>query len=414
MRDLIRQVLQGYKSLKLERQDEGYVLFTGLEPDTRQPVSIKILPRLLGKDPKIADRFGDLARSIRQLNHPNIASIRKVGEESGLPYVITRALERSHSLAAKLDQPWAVDTAADVVSQVGQALEHAYNKGVVHGDLTPENVVVQDDGRVLVTDFGMSELIELVGGETKKAASPYLAPERVAGGAADGRADVYSLAAILYSMLAKRKPQVVTGEVLPPSRFNPDVPPAMDKAVVKALAPDPAARYPDVRTFLAALAATTLVPASDQVQAVTPAGRCPHCGTEKQRGRFCRKCGQRLKQAEPAGPSGPPVDKSVLDEPIQVSKVEVKGFTVGKGVELTETVIAQPMPVVSGELAGDFPEPLEMPKMDMQVLWPSLGDHPMIAMPDPPAMPVVDWAEVAPPMPEVPIIEDIPTDREND
>jgi hypothetical protein len=108
------------------------------------------------------------------------------------------------------------------------------------------------------------------------------------------------------------------------------------------------------------------------------------------------------------------VDKSVLDEPIQVSKVEVKGFTVGKGVELTETVIAQPMSVASGELAGDFPEPLEMPKMDMQVLWPSLGDHPMIAMPDPPAMPVVDWAEVAPPMPEVPTIEDIPVDREND
>ena len=414
MRDLIRQVLQGYKSLKLERQDGGYVLFTGQEPDTRQPVSIKILPRLLGDDPQIAARFGALARSIRQLNHPNIASIRKVGEESGLPYVITRALEKGHSLAAELDQPWAIDTAADIVTQVGQALEHAYNKGVVHGDLTPESVVVQDDGRVLVTDFGMSELLELVGGETKKAASPYFAPERVAGEAADGRADVYSLAAIFYSMLAKRQPQVVKGEVLPPSRFNPDVSPAMDKVVVRALAPDPAARYPDVKTFLTALGATTLVPAGDQVQVGTPDGRCPRCGAERQKGRFCRKCGLRLERVQPAGPSLPAVEESVLDEPIQVSKVEVTGFSVGSGVELRETVIAQPMPVASGELAGEFPQPLKMPKMDMRVLWPSLDDEAVIAMPEPLTMPVIDWAEIAPPMPEVPTFEYVPTDKETD
>jgi hypothetical protein len=414
MRDLIRQVLKGYKSLKLEGQDEGYVLFSGQEPDTRQQVSIKILPRLLGEDPKIADRFTDLSRAIRQLNHPNIASIRKVGEESGLPYVITRALEKGHPLAADLDQPWAVDTAADVVAQVGQALEHAYKKGVVHGDLTPENIVVQEDGRIQVTDFGMSELIELVGGETKKATTPYMAPERVAGGGADGRADVYSLAAILYSMLAKRQPQVVKGEVMPPSRFNPDVSPAMDKAVVKALAPDPADRYPDVKTFLAALASTMLVPAADRAEAVAPDGRCPRCGAEKQRGRFCRKCGLRLVQPEPDAPSATSLEESVLDEPIQVTKVEVTDFAMGSGVEITETVIAQPMPVASAELVGEFPEPLEMPKMDIQALWPSQGAQPMIALPDPPVMPVIDWAEIAPPMPEVPGIEDIPADSEND
>lgn len=413
MRDLIRQVLQGYKSLKLERQDGGYVLFSGQESDTRQTVSIKILPRLLGDDPQIAARFGALARSIRQLNHPNIASVRKVGEESGLPYVVTRALEKGRSLAVELDQPWAIDTAADIVTQVGQALEHAYNKGVVHGDLTPESVVVQDNGHVLVTDFGMNELMALVGGETRKAASPYLAPERVAGGAADGRADVYSLAAIFYSMLAKRQPQVVKGEVLPPSRFNPDVSPSMDKVVVKALAPDPADRYPDVKTFLVALGATTLVPASDQAQATTPDGRCPRCGAEKQKGRFCRKCGLRLEQAQPAGLPQSPVERSVLDEPIQVSKVEVTGFTIGRGVELTETVIAQPMPVASDQLAGEFPQPLEMPKMDMQAMWPSLGDEAVVAMPEPLTMPVIDWDEVAPPMPEVPTIEDIPANKEN-
>jgi serine/threonine protein kinase len=414
MRDLIRQILQGYKSLQLEKREEGYVVFTGKEPDTQQTVSIKIMPHLLGSDPQIASRFNGLARTIRQLNHPNIASVRKVGEEAGLPYLITRAIEKGHALAAKLDQPWAVDTAADVVMQAGQALEHAYNKGVVHGGLTPDNVVVQDDGRVLVTDFGLSELMELVGGSAKQAASPYLAPERVSGQAVDPRADVYSLAAILYSMLAKRQPQVVKGEVLPPSRFNPDVPPAMDDVVVRALAPDPNDRYPDVKTFLAAFGSTTLVPPKEKAQAVTASGSCPHCGAEKQKGRFCRKCGQRLEPAQPAAPSLPKLERSVLDEPIQVTKVEVGRVKVGKGVEVHDTVIAEPMVVVSDDLEVEFPELMEIPRLDVESLWPSLGDEPMIAMPEPPAMPDIDWAEIAPPMPEVPVISDTPVDEESD
>jgi hypothetical protein len=427
MRDLIRQILQGYKSLSLEKQDGGYVLFTGTEPDTQQPVSIKIMPHLLGSDPQIASRFNDLARTIRQLNHPNIASVRRVGEESGLPYVITRALEKGHSLAASLDQPWAVDTAADVVMQVGQALEHAYNKGVVHGGLTPDNVVVQDDGRVLVTDFGLSDLMDLVGSRAKTAASPYLAPERVSGQAADSRADVYSLAAILYSLLTKRQPQVVKGEVLPPSRFNPDVPQAMDDVVVRALAPNPQDRYPDVKTFLTAFGSTTLVPPEEKAQAIAGGQTCPRCGTENQTGRFCRKCGLRLEPvpAKPAAPSRPApakpaaqplaqVERSVLDEPIQVTRVEVGRIQVGKGIEVQDTVISKPMAVASEDLEVEFPELLEIPRLDIESLWPSLGDQPMIAMPEPPAMPDIDWAEIAPPMPEVPDISDIRVDEEND
>jgi hypothetical protein len=411
VRDLIRQVVSGYKSLKLEGQEEGYVVFTGQESDTRQAVSIKILPRLLGRDPQIAKQFQGLARTIRQLNHPNIASVRKVGEESGLPYIVTRAIEKAQPLAAKLDQPWAVDTAADVVMQVGHALEHAYNKGVVHGTLTPDNVVIQEDGRVFVTDFGLNELMKLVGVQVKEAASPFLSPERMAGGSADARDDVYSLAAILYSLLSKRTPQVVKGEVLPPGRFNSDVPEKMDAVIVKALAQDPADRYPDVKSFLAALGAVTLAPVVvEKGQLVTPGGRCPNCGARDQAGRFCRKCGVRLKQreAEKAQP------RSKLDEPIQITKIDVGHVQVGEGVRVYETTIAQPMMVATGELSAEFPRPLEMPKMDAESLWPAMGDEPLIAMPEPPAMPVIDWAEIAPDMPEVPQIEDIVIGRESD
>ena len=424
MRDLIRQILEGYKSLKLEGQEEGYVQFSGQDPNSRQPVSIKILPRPLGSDPQISKRFKDLSRAVRQLNHPNIAAVRKAGDEAGLPYIVTRALEKGHSLAAKLDQPWAVDVAADVVSQVGMALEHAYNKGVVHGGLTPDSVVVQDDGRVLVTDFGLDEMMSLVGVEAKKAASPFLAPERQAGGSADARADVYSLAALLYSMLAKRQPQVVNGQVQPPSRFNPDVSQRMDDVVVRALAPNPADRYPDVRTFLTALGASTVVPSEQRALEIESGTRCPSCGAQNQSGRFCRKCGARLGKPstsaspKPSVPSQPParertIEESVLDEPIQVTKVDVGRVRIGKGIEMSETVIARPMAVAGSDLEVEFPEPLDMPELDVHQ-WADFEHRPVIAMPEPPEMPSIDWAEIAPPMPTVPVIEDDPASGESD
>jgi hypothetical protein len=411
MRDLIRQIVENYKSLKLEGQNEGYVLFSGQDPDTRQPVQIKILPRLLGEDPQIAARFRRLSQAIRQLNHPNIAPTQAVGEKAGLPYVVTRAIERAQPLADKLNQPWAVDSAADLVMQVGQGLEHAYNKGVVHGSLTPQNIVVQDSGRVAVTDFGLAELLDLIGVHVRQAASPFLAPERLAGTPADARADVYSLGAILYSLLARRMPQVVQGQVLAPSRFNPEVPPAMDQVVVKALAPDPTDRYPDVKSFLAALGAVTLAPAAEKVLSVTPGGRCPRCGAENQTGRFCRKCGTRLAPQKAAAPPAPAQAK--LEDAIQVTKVDVGHIEVGKGVEVQQTTIAQPLTITGEDLEVQFPKPLDMPQVDLENLWPSLSSSAAISMPEPPPMPVIDWADIAPPMPEVPSMEDIPVSKED-
>jgi hypothetical protein len=412
MRDLVRQIVDGYKSLELEGQDEGYVLFRGQEPDNRLPVWIKILPRLLGEDPQIATRFRGLAQAIRQLNHPNIATVREVGEKAGLPYVVTRAIEKAHPLAAKLEQPWAVDAAADLAMQVGQAMEHAYSKGVIHGSLSPEKVMVEEDGRVRVTDFGLSELLDLVGVQAKQTASPYLAPERAAGEKASAPADVYSLAAILYGLLAKRPPQVVQGEVLPPSRFNPDVPEAMDRVVVQALAPDPVNRYPDVRSFLAALGSVTLAPAIKKAQPGRAGVRCPRCGSKDQSGRFCRKCGTRLEH--PAEARTPTPAKSKLDEPIQITKIDVGHIEVGAGVEVQRMTIAQPLPVATGEHADLFPDPLPMPEVDLEGMWPGGADQAPIAMPEPPRMPIIDWAEIAPPMPEVPAISDTPIEEEMD
>jgi serine/threonine protein kinase len=425
MRDLMRQIVDGYRALKLESQDQGYVIFSAQDPDSRESLSIKILPRLLGQDPQIAQRFQALAQAIRRLNHPNIVPIRKVGDESGLPYLVTRALDKVQPLADRLDQPWAVDAAADLVMQVGAALEHAYQRGVLHGELTPEDIVLERDGRVLVSNLGLSELLSLVGAQATEVASPFLAPERVAGERPQAPADVYSLGAILYALLAHRPPQVVAGQVLPPSRFHPDVPEAMDRVVVKALAPDPADRYPDVKSFAAALGSVSLA-ARGETAPPDGAGRpCPHCGTANQTGKFCRNCGTPLEPREARDPhashrpdrreTGPvSPQKSMLDEPIQITRIDVGSIEVGKGIEVQETVIARPTSVATGEVGAAFPELLPMPELDLHDLWPGSESEPAVTMPKPPPMPTVDWGEIAPRMPEVPTIEDISRNRESD
>jgi hypothetical protein len=215
-------------------------------------------------------------------------------------------------------------------------------------------------------------------------------------------------------MLAKRMPQVVNGEVLPPSRFNPDVPEDMDKVLIKALSPEPEDRYPDAKSFLAAFGAVSLLPKVQKAPAGAAGVDCPHCGAGNQTGRFCRKCGQRLKRPEPVPSARSTSSGSVLDEPIQVTKVDVGYVEVGSGVEQKETVIAQPMMVATGDLAVEFPTPLEMPRLDLQDLWPETEQHPLVSMPELPEMPIIDWDEVAPPMPEVPKIYDISADEVED
>jgi serine/threonine protein kinase len=411
MRDLVRQTVEGYKSLKLEEQEEGTIIFSAQEPDSKRRVIIKILTQLLDEDPQIAHRFRGLSRTIRQLNHPNITAVRDVGENAGLPYVVTRAIEKAQPLADKLDLPWAVDSAADLAMQIGHALEHAYKKGVLHGSLSPDNVVVADNGKVLVDDFGLAQVRELSRTHLEQVASPYLAPERLAGEPADARADVYSLATILYGLLAKRTPQTVGGQILPPSRFNPDVPKAMDQVVTKALSPEPEDRYPDVKTFLAALGSVTLVPKEAADDKTAPAGACTRCGATRQTGRFCRKCGARLKPEAKAA-SQRPSSSSILDEPIQVTKVEVGKVKTGEGPRIEKISILQPLSVTSGEIAAQFPEPLEMPELGSQDLWEVVMSDSQITMPDALEMPVIDWAEAAPPMPEVPVFEDSEKDAD--
>jgi hypothetical protein len=107
------------------------------------------------------------------------------------------------------------------------------------------------------------------------------------------------------------------------------------------------------------------------------------------------------------------LEEAVLDEPIQVTKVDVGRVHVGKGIDVGETVIAQPIAVASPDLEAEFPDLLPMPELDVQ-WWSAIEQEPALIMPEPPPMPDIDWAEIAPVMPEVPKIEDDAAGGESD
>jgi hypothetical protein len=391
MRDLINQIAQSYRSARVAAQDPALIEVSAQEADSKKPVVIQILRSLLPQDPQIAARFRALAQGIRQLNHPNIAAIRDVGEKGGLPYVVVRALEKAQPLATRLGQPWAVDAAADVAMQAGEALEHAYKKGVLHGNLTPDSLWVEENGHVQVTGLGIRQILDLLQVKAQQAKPGYAAPERLAGKLADARTDIYSLAAVLYSLLARRAPVVIQGKVLPPSRFNADVPAQMDEVIVKALAQDAAGRYPDVHSFVAALGAVMLAPAIRAAVTRATAPRiCPKCGTRNKVGRFCTKCGAALPEPAADQAEAAPEAQAVLP---------------GAETEEAPEVRAGLAVVTTGELSVRFPDPLPMPEIGLEQTWARLAGDISLAMPTPPEMPVIDWAEIAPPMPEIPAIK---------
>jgi hypothetical protein len=176
----------------------------------------------------------------------------------------------------------------------------------------------------------------------------------------NSHANVYSLTAVLCSLLAKRETQVVDGKVLPSSRSKPDAPQEMDQVVVETLSADTEDRLPEVRSLVATLGSVILALALVKAKKTPHTSACPQSGADRQTGRFCRKSGTRLDRHPPAAP---PAAESILDEPIQVTEVTVGRVRIGKGIVVRQTAItSSPVPMATGELAAEFPEPLGLPK----------------------------------------------------
>jgi eukaryotic-like serine/threonine-protein kinase len=237
--------------------------------DTRldRAVAVKVMNAGLAADEQFTERFVREARAAARLSHPNAVSVFDQGDDDGLLFLAMEYVP-GHTLRDQLRDrgPMSASAALTMLDPILSALAAAHDAGFVHRDVKPENVLITDDGRVKMADFGLaralitSRSVASSGGVLIGTVS-YLAPEQVIEGAADARSDVYSVGVMLYEMLTGRKPHLgdspiqvaykhVHENVPPPSLHVGGVPPYLDALVARATARDRDLRPADAKVFL--------------------------------------------------------------------------------------------------------------------------------------------------------------------
>lgn len=239
---------------------------------------------------EVFDRFRREARTAARLSHPNIVPLHAFGEVEGMPYVVMGYV-RGESLATRLrrDGKLPEDEGRRVLAEIADALDHAHRQGVVHRDVKPDNVLLEDEsGRALLTDFGVAKALGK--GDTLTRAGSivgtphYMSPEQAAGrGDIDGRSDIYSLGVMAYAMLAGRLPfeggtaadvltKHLTQEPPPLRSLATALSDSTAQVVDRCLAKDPARRWSDARSLKLALGAVEESPLPDALHAVEGKG----------------------------------------------------------------------------------------------------------------------------------------------
>ena len=232
-----------------------------------RPVAVKVLFPEYATDPSFVERFRREAQAAANLNQPNVVSVYDWGQEAGTYYIVMEYVEgRSLAEIIRAEGPLHPDRAADIASDIASALSFAHRNGVVHRDIKPGNVLINNAGQVKVTDFGIARAIagspadNLTQAGAVMGTATYLSPEQAQGQPADPRSDVYSLSVVLYEMVTAGPPftgetpvaiayKHVQEEPVPPSRYNSDVPAELEAICLHGLSKEAANRYESAEAF---------------------------------------------------------------------------------------------------------------------------------------------------------------------
>lgn len=220
------------------------VVYKAEQPSLGRTVALKVLsPALLG-EPRFMERFSREAAAMARLRHPNIVTIHDFGVHGGIPYLVMEHIE-GNTLRKQLGAgPLPPVRAMKIASDLCEALASAHGQGVVHRDVKPENILIDREGRVKITDFGLAQFAQesnpvLTGPETRLGTPNYIAPEQIERShAVDHRADLYSLGVVLYEMLTGELP---IGHFKPPSKIA-RVDSRVDPLVLRLLEKSPESR----------------------------------------------------------------------------------------------------------------------------------------------------------------------------
>src|SRR2546425_7015938 len=262
-------------------------------------VAIKTIHSRPGADDRhFRARFLREARAVSALSHPHIATIYDYGEtEDGEPYIVMELIKGSTLGELMLTEKLTVGRSIEIIKQVAEALAEAHHHGIIHRDIKPTNVAINERGSVKVLDFGLAKQVALASEAEGDPEQPtlmvshtregvivgtplYLSPEQALGNQIDARSDLFSLGGLLYECIAGKPPffgkstadicaKVLRDDPPPPSTLNSDVPKDLDRITLKSLAKKPEARYQSADEMISALESVQANLFSDATNTVT-------------------------------------------------------------------------------------------------------------------------------------------------
>lgn len=256
---LIGAEFHGYRIDALIGQGGMGVVYRAFDLRLKRNVALKLMAPQLGRDERFRERFAREAELATALEHPNVVPIHDAGEADGRLYLVMRDVEGTDlRTLLQRDGALAPARALTIAGQVASALDVAHAQGLVHRDVKPSNVLLDEREHVYLADFGLTRRFTDEGGlagDTHSLGTPaYLAPEQIEGGTVDGRADVYSLACLLFECLTATPPFAgdsrlgvawahLEDDPPRPSERQRELPIAFDAVIAKGMAKNPADRY---------------------------------------------------------------------------------------------------------------------------------------------------------------------------
>jgi serine/threonine-protein kinase len=239
-------------------------VYMGRDKMLDRPVAVKVMLREYGSDIEFIERFKHEAQAAARLIHPNIAQVYSYGIADGMPYIAMELVAGGSLDQLMKLQPGKIDIprVMKICEQVAQALRCSADQGLVHGDIKPENVLLDANGNAKIVDFGLAAMQKNT--DEIWGTPYYIAPEKVKKEPVDYRADMYSLGGTLYHALTGVAPfegddaaavvrKRFEGAPVPPSQVRPGISPQIDALILKMLALDPAERYPSSLVITAKL-----------------------------------------------------------------------------------------------------------------------------------------------------------------
>ena len=246
-----------------------------------QPVALKFLPEAMARDAGMLARFHNEVRIARQVSHPNVCRVYDLGEADGRPYLSMEYIDGEDlgSLLHRIGRLPA-DKALEFARRICAGLAAAHDKGVLHRDLKPSNIMIDSQGQVFITDFGLAAVTgELREAQAREGTPAYMAPEQLAGHEVTARSDIYALGLVLYEMFAGKRPfeagslaEMIKMQQSAPASLTTvakDADPAVERVIERCLATDPRQRP------ASALAVAAALPGGDPLAAALAAGETP-------------------------------------------------------------------------------------------------------------------------------------------